>query len=98
MNQSWRSLGGSQSAQRSISTIPAPTQPVSELRPFTHIPDCPKCGGGHFHWKYVPTGYHLEGLGICPVGYGDEGEHLDLTCTTCGYELGMRTKDDHGDK
>ena len=64
-----------------------------DLYLFTNKPDCPKCGGIMFSWRYVPTNIHIKGRGECPIGIGDEGEHLDLSCQNCGWTLGMMTKD-----
>jgi hypothetical protein len=66
---------------------------MSELLPFTNKPDCLKCGGIMFSWQYVPTDIHLDGVSPCPVAYDDKGGHLDLSCKTCGWTLGMMTKD-----
>ena len=52
---------------------------------------CPMCLGERFSWQYVATSVHLEGIGECPVAYGDEGEHLDLKCDRCSYTIGMKT-------
>ena len=65
----------------------------SVIRPFTRSPDCPKCKGIMFSWKYVPSGQHLERIERCPVIMGDNGEHLDLTCRDCGYVIGMKAAD-----
>jgi len=58
---------------------------------FSRRPECPKCKGIMFHWKYVPTWTHMDKVGPCPVTMGDKGEHLDLTCMDCGYIVGMAT-------
>jgi hypothetical protein len=59
--------------------------------PFSRRPECPKCKGIMFGWKYVPTWTHMDRVGPCPVTMGDKGEHLDLTCMDCGYIVGMAT-------
>jgi len=46
-----------------------------------------------FTWRYVPTSVHWALMARCPVAFGDEGEHLDLTCMDCSYTIGMKTAD-----
>jgi len=61
---------------------------------FSRRPECPKCKGIMFHWKYVPTWLHMDKAGMyCPVTINDKGGHLDLTCMDCGYIIGMATAD-----
>jgi len=65
-----------------------------KLAPFGEWPSCPKCGGvsGCASGDAWTVRYVAPGL-VPEFGYiAEVREHLLLTCTDCGYKLGMQTK------
>ncbi len=69
---------------------------MTEIAAFTNMPTCVKCGEERFSWRLVPADrwhYHPEDAGETRWT-ALAAEHLDLTCSRCGWQFNMRTKDE----
>jgi DNA-directed RNA polymerase subunit M/transcription elongation factor TFIIS len=54
---------------------------------------CPKCGGDKFSFEHRPIRYQIEDRGRYYAHFGDEAEHVAVTCRGCGWTWEERPLD-----